>query len=425
MMEFLRKVFVERAAQKLFAIVAAFAIWTYVNSSITVQRVFPKMPVRVVNLPQDKTIRGLMPNGLLDKRLTIQLTGKKELLDELKKEDFEIVLDASEKGDEWIVKLDRRNLVSTNPDIDFLHNVTRVDHAEFIVKLSKLVTDKINLYFRTPKGESPEGYQFIDVFPQRVTHTISGPEEEIRKLQEQGLDVTFDLSLITKEELDEIQGGEMEGADEVSFLVPDSWKKVSIPFLGGLQQEINSPEAKQIRIDFLRKELLPLDRDIPVWVYYPLETIEKLNPISCPLKPSQWVIDRNDLTVIHRPLLAANVSRVFLDVVRDRIELVITADSENKDGKLRWEVDFIDPKQLEEKYVKALLYSAKVNEKSANMPLAAAHSTSYKTHLQLRERFLRSRFREYMQKFQLYDQDGAPLNLEVRQGKDGIVISDG
>src|SRR6185295_12741586 len=231
MMEFLRKVFVERAAQKLFAIVAAFAIWTYVNSSITVQRVFPKMPVRVVNLPQDKTIRGLMPNGLLDKRLTIQLTGKKELLDELKKEDFEIVLDASEKGDEWIVKLDRRNLVSTNPDIDFLHNVTRVDHAEFIVKLSKLVTDKINLYFRTPKGESPEGYQFIDVFPQRVTHTISGPEEEIRKLQEQGLDVTFDLSLITKEELDEIQGGEMEGADEVSFLVPDSWKKVSIPFL--------------------------------------------------------------------------------------------------------------------------------------------------------------------------------------------------
>src|SRR5271169_6314189 len=107
----IKKLFFDRLPQKLFAIVAACSIWFYVNGSITTQKVFPKMPIRVVNLPPDKTIRGLMPNGFLEKKLTIQLTGKKELLDNLTREDFEIVIDAADKGDEWIVKLDRRNLV--------------------------------------------------------------------------------------------------------------------------------------------------------------------------------------------------------------------------------------------------------------------------------------------------------------------------
>jgi len=420
----MKKLLFDRLPQKIFAIVAACAIWVYVNASITTQKVFPKMAIRVVNLPPDRTIRGLMPNGFLEKKLTIQLTGKKELLDELKREDFEIVLDAADKGDEWIVKLDRRNLVSVNPDIDFLHSITKVEHGEFIIKLSKLITEKVNVYFRQPKGESPEGYQFLDIFPQRVTHTVTGPEEDVKKLQEEGLELTFDLNGITKEELDDLTGAEMEGTDEVSFLIPDSWKKVAIPFLGGMKQEINSPEAKQLRIDFLRKELLPLERDIPIWVYYPPEAINRINPEICPLKPSRWVIMRNDLTFIRRPLFAGNVNRVFLDIVRDRLQLVVTADPQSKSLPLHWEVDFVDPRQLEERYVKALLLTGKVNDKSSNMPAVSAQSTSYKMHLQLRERFLRNRFREYMQRFQLFDDEGKPLDLKIIQSKDSIIVND-
>lgn len=417
----MKQFFFGHLPQKIFAVVAACAIWVYVNTSITTQKVFQKMPIRVVNLPPDRTIRGLMPNGLLEKRLTVTLVGKKELLDVLNRDDFEIVIDAADKGDEWIVKLDRRNLTPINPDIDFFHSVTKLEHNEFIMKLSKLVTERVNVFFRQPKGEAPEGYQFLDIFPQRITHTVTGPEEDVRKLQEEGLELTLDLNNVTKEELDDLTSAEMEGTDEVSFLIPDSWKKVSIPFLGGMKQEINSPEAKQLRIDFLRKELIPLERDIPIWVYYPPEATKRLNPQVYPLKLSRWVVLRDDLTFIRRPLFAGNVNRDFVDIVRDRLQIVVTADPDGK-STLHWEVDFVDPRQLEERYVKRLLLTGKVNDKSSNMPVVSTQSSSYRMHMQLRERFLRNRFREYMQRFQLFDDEGKPLDLKIIQTDDGITV---
>jgi hypothetical protein len=418
----IRELLFHNFSRKLFAILAAFCIWLYVNTTITETKTFFKIPVRVVNIPSDKTIRGLMPNNILDRRISITLTGQKELLERLDRKDFEIVIDASSRGDEWIVRLDKKNLVSHNPDIDFLHNISKIDYPEFVVRFSKLVSGKVPVYFRASRGEPPEGYQFLDIFPQRIVQTISGPEEDVRKLVEDGLELTFDLSLISKEELDALQSSEQGVSDEVSFPIPDSWKRVAVPFQNGMRQELNSPEAKNLRIDFLRKDILPIDRDVLIRVFYPVAIADHVNPTTCPLKPCPWIINKNDLSMVHRKLYVSDVSRLFLDIVRDKIEIVIISDPNQGNQLLRWQVQFIDPRQLEDRYVSLLLDTGKDSESLANQN--SNSMLSQKLHLALRERFLRSRFRDYMQRFGLYEQKGVPFVFRARQEKDGIVVSD-
>jgi hypothetical protein len=411
--------------RRLFAIITALCIWLYVNYSITDTKLFPKIPVRIINLPADKTIRGIMPNGMLDHRLSITLTGTKDFLDRLDRKDFEIVLDATDKGDEWVVRLDKRNLVSKNPDFDFLHNITAVDHPEFIIKFSKLVVGKVPVWFHSPRGEPPEGYQFLDVFPQRVFHTVTGPEEDIQKLCDEGLEVTFDLSLISKEELDSLESSEQGVSDEVSFPVPDSWKRVPIPYLNGLKQDLASSEAKNLRIDFLRKDFLPLERDVPIWVFYPIASLDYHNPEICPLRPCKWITNRYEITTVHKPLFVYDVSKLFLDIVRDSIEIVIISGAGKNGQPLRWTVQLIDSKLLEDRYVQALLDTGKMNDSQSALPLAAAAgSSSQKMHLAIRDRFLRGRFREYAQNFKLYEQKGVPFVFHVIQRKDGVYVSE-
>lgn len=280
MMNFLHKLFFHNIAIKIFSLCAAIAIWLYVNHSIIETRVFPKVSIRVVNLPQGKTMSGLLPNNILDQKLTISLTGSKDALERLDSRDLEVVVDCAGKGDEWILHLEKKNLVSLNPDVDLMRSVTDVSHNEMIMKLSALITDKIPIYITTPKGEPPEGYQFLDIYPREVYHTLSGPEEDIKALKAEGIELTFDLSGITKDELDSLKSDDMMQPDEVSFTIPDSWKQIQIPFLQGMKQEINGHDAEHLRIDFLRKSVLSYDRDLLIRAFYPLATSLTINPIT-------------------------------------------------------------------------------------------------------------------------------------------------
>ena len=420
----IKKIFFQNFSRKVFSLLAAFVIWLFVNYSIITTKEFSDLPVRIVNLPQGKTMRGLMPNGILDHRLSVTLTGKKDVLEHLNDKDLEVVIDVANNGDEWIEMLDKKNIVSLNPDIDLIHNIAKVEHPEFIMKLSSLVTEKVPIYFRAPKGEPPEGYQFLDIFPQRLSQTITGPEEDIRKLQEEGLEITFDFSHITKDQLDVLHQQGAPHSDEVSLPVPDSWKVVPIPYLHGLKQEVNGPEAKHLRIDFLRNELLPLERDIPIWVFYPLINLSAMNPLTMPLLPNKWVVDKYGVTVISRPLFVSDVSRLFLDIVRDRIEVVIIADTVNANKTLRWEVQVIDPQALEENYVSQLLMAGKAGEATASSPMTQAALSSQKVRLTERERYLRTRFHEYLKKFQLFESEGRPFRFNAMQEPNGIVITD-
>lgn len=407
MERFLKKIFVDNFQRKLIALLSAICIWFLVHNSITATRTFTHVPIRVVNLAPEKTIRGLMPNGILDRKLSLTLTGNKDVIERIEPGDFEVVIDASGKPDEWIVQVAKKNLVSLNPDLDLIHNVTQLSQSEFVLRLSRLVTDKIPIYITHPKGEPPEGYQFLDIWPQKLTQVVSGPEEDVKALQVKGLELTFDLHDISLEDLNSLVSLQSVQGDEVSFSVPDSWKKVQIPFLHDMKQEINGPEAKNLHIDFLRKDLLSLDRQVPLRVFYPLATAATLNPGTHPLLPSEGIVEKEQLFSLTEPLYVDDVSRFFLDIVRDNVEVVIIASKKDKAEALQTSVEFVDPQGLEEEYVKLLLSSAKDK-------LGSQHAQ--------REKALRLRFREYMQRFKLLSESGEPFAVKAFLTPSGIAV---
>jgi len=401
MLSILKNLFVHNWQRKLIALILAIIIWILINNSITESRTFPGVAIRIVNLPPNMTVEGLMPDGLLDKQMTILLTGRKNAVEALSSNDLEIVIDARGKGAQWIVNITKQMLVCTNPDIDLASNITDVSHGEFVIKLTPLVTDKIPVYITKPLGEPPAGYQFLDIWPQMLYQTVSGPQDEIAALKATGFELTFDLSAITSEELDSLADKNDPGQnDEISFPVPRNWKKVYISFLGNDEQEINDPNAALLRIDFLRKELLTIDSPIPIFIYYPLRSSATVNPSNTTLTASEAVASKNGIHLLTTPLLAGNVSRLFLDVVRDNLTLAIIAYPSSDLGELDWSVQFIDPKELENEYV--AIAKSDIGDKLKE------------NHPQYSEHYLRARFQNYMRKLELFTGPDRKLQLNIQ-----------
>ena len=414
MTAFLTRLFFHNWKQKLVAIIAAMITWMFVNQSITDTKTISGVPVRIINLPADKTIRGILPNGIQGKRISLTLNGTKDVIQDLEPGDLEVLIDASNyDSDEWIVKLTKKQLVSLNPSIDIAHHVTQVDHAEFIIKLSPLVTAKIPIHVEVA-GSVPEGYQFLDVWPETLMQTVSGPEEEIEKLKDKGLELTFDLDAITGENLDELKTTTRSTHDdEVSFLVPNKWKQVSIPFQHHSLEQVNDPEATNLRIDFLRQEMLAIDADIPIRVFFPIKWRDTLNPATLSIAPNEWIQEANGLFQFAYPLYVRQVSRLFLSIIRDNIEIVIIAAPTSEREELHWNVEVFDPKELEDTYVAYLIGNLDTDN-------AGQQQTSL---VRKREELLRKRFRDYAQKLRLYINPKQKLQLRSMIVDDKIKIS--
>lgn len=383
--------------RKLTALITAIFIWLFVNNSINESQTIPNVPIRVINLPSDKTIQGLLPNGVLSRRMTLSLTGSKDVVEKLEPGDIEILLDASTAdSDDWIVNLSKKNLVSLNPSIDLAQHISQIKNSEFVIKISKLVTAKIPLIIDSPKGSTPPGYEYLDIWPQQLTQTVSGPEEEVQKLKEKGLEVSFDLSEVTKAELDALQGNVRN--DEISFPVPKKWKQIVTPFRN-TPEEFNDPDAQNLRIDFLRKELHPLDKEIPVRVFFPLDDLDKLNPEIFSIAANDDIQKREGIAIFTKPLLAAEVSQLFLDVVRNSLEIVIVAAPKNQRKVLSWSLQFIQPRDLEDTYVTFSIANETTNKGMQEID-------------EEKEDLLRKRFRDYMQRMTLYIDQNKKLHLK-------------
>jgi hypothetical protein len=392
--------FLHQWQRKLVAIITATIIWVFVNHTITSTKTIPSIPIRVINLPVDKTILGLLPNGFLSKRTTLTLGGTKDVIEQLEPGDLEVVLDISQLPSDGIVQINKKNLVSLNPNFNLPTHITSVNHPEFNIKMSPILTEKIPIYIRTPIGEAPVGYEYLDIWPIELMQTISGPQEQVLALKNQGLELVLNLNEITNEQLSAIQKDHLYD-DEVKFYVPTSWKKIHIPFFTKGPENINDPESKALHITFLRQQLLPIKNDVLLHIFYPLRYINTLNPETYDLFPTPAVHVKNGISILSVPLLTANVSKLFLEIVKDNIELNIIVAPQTEREMLEWSVDFIDTPYLEDMYV-AFLMS---NERSST-PLSTKNSN--------RERHLRHRFRHYIDCFKLYLTPHYPLELQSR-----------
>ena len=372
--------------RKLFAFLMALVIWTSVNHSMVISKTLYHVPVRIIHLPEDQAVEGMQLDGTLNKRLLLNITGNKSTLEDLTGKEVEVVVDAAGKPQDWVATITEKNLLSLNPHLDLSKAISRVEPVELILKKSKRVTEKIPISLTPPIGEAPKGYQFLDVWPYHLFLTVSGPEDSIKQLKIRGLKLTFNLNDISSEELDALTA---EREDEVSFFVPTAWKKISLPFLSDTPIEIDDPQARFLRMDFSKEELLPIDFSVPVTIFFPPKSSSTLNPDTYTLLNNEFITKKNGIKTIAVPLYAHGVSRLFLESVRDMMQVVIVAAPE---GQLLWSVQFIYPHALEDRYVARAM---------AESPEG------------IREDYLRNRFRNYMHRFRLYTAQKKKLALQI------------
>lgn len=396
----IHKLFFHQWQRKLVALVTAMVIWIFVSHSITSSKTLPSVPVRVINLPTDQTIQGLLPNGFLSKRTTLTLTGSRDVIDQLEPGDVEIILDVSNLPSDGIVQITKKNLVSLNPNINLPSNVTSISHSEFLIKMRPILTEKIPVTIHPPIGDAPKGYEFLDIWPIHLMQTVSGPQEEVLNLKNQGLEITFNLNDITKEQLDALQGNDLYD-DEISFPIPEQWKKVNISFSSRGLENLNDSEANNLQITFLRQQLLPIKHDIPLSVFYPLKYSATINPDTYALSPSSFVQFKNHIPILIVSLYACNVSKLFLEVIKDNFEINIVAVPPTEREFLEWDINFIDETHLEDTYVAFLLSNSKITD-------------SQQTKNRDREKNFRQRFRLYVQNLTLYLSSQYKLELQCK-----------
>lgn len=386
--------------RKLVSLLAAILIWSMISQSTTESKTLIGVPIRVVNLPPNRTIEGLSSSGLLNRRMTMVVTGQKKVLEELEPDDVEITLDAADAPKEWLVQISKKNLTSLNPHLDIASGISQVSHQEFLIKLSRLITERVPIHIECI-GKLPRGYDFLGIWPQTLIQVVSGPEEEVEILKRDGLSLVFDLDRFTKEELADLTP--LDGhyfSDELSFIVPESWKVVTLPFAGRPIQPINDPEAESLRLDFLRKDYIPLNQLLSIRLFYPLNYIDTLNPDTYSLAKSDHIIEKNGVAILKTPLMAYDVSQLFLDIVKDHMEIAIIAAPVKPGEELKWSVEFVEPQSLEDRYVAF---------QHKRHPLGALDRRS---EIRMRENLWRTRFRYYMQNISLWKTQSTRLDLD-------------
>lgn len=405
-----RRIFLDNWQRKTISLILAIIIWFLVNQSLVSSKTIGNIPVRVINIQPGKTITDLQANGILNKRVTLTLVGNKTLLDELTPNDLEVVIDAQGKEGEWIATITKRNLISLNPEIDLTKGISRVSNSSVIVRLAKLTTEKIPVFITHPVGEAPKDYQFLDIWPYQFELTVSGPEEVVKRLKAKGVRLTFDLSEISKADLDASQTKKdsLKG-DEVSYFIPDSWKRVSLPLISDTPIEIDDPRIKDLRIDFVRVSLIPINQPIPISLYFPIDALSSVNSSSISIAPNDLIRKEAGADVMGIPLYAKGVSQLFLSVVESMIQMVIVVDPTSEKRFLDWSVQFINPRLLENRYVSAIMSD------SSNGGLRDLQNN-------FREDYLRNRFRSYMNQFQLFKSDGRKLELNITLENDQVMI---
>ena len=376
--------------RKCLALMVAMVLWLFINQSITESQTIPNVPIRIVNLPFDKTVEGLLPNGILKQRVTLTLIGSRDVVKALEPGDIEVLVDGSMiDREDWILHINKNNLVSLNPSIDLSHYITSISHTELVIKLTPIAEVQVPVQVTPPIGEVPEGYIFLDMWPTTFMQTVRGPVQELNALKAKGLEVTFDFSKISAEELDALRKEEDSLNNEVSFPVPNAWKYVRLPFANNAKEIFNDPEAETIVLNFLHRDFLPIEHPVPIRAYYPVEHIGTINPLTYALTTSSKVELKNGVFLFTFPLYVKGVSRIFLDVIRDNLEITLVAVPPSERDVLDWSVDIVDPRELEDTYIAYMIANEPNREWGPNF-------------LKQRSEALRKRFSRYKQQVMLW-----------------------
>jgi len=261
-----------------------------------------------------------------------------------------------------------------------------------------------------PIGQDPKGYEYLDIWPYRIKTTISGPEEVVRQIKAQEPKLIFNLNDIPRKQLDELASKHKRNdKDVVSFNVPDSWKQLYLPKLSNHPIKIDDPSIKNLRIDFLRTERLSVGAPIPVSLYFPLKN--RFSPNKVSLGSSKILNSLHGIKAITMPLYVEGVSSLFLEIVKNNLEIAIVVSPKDQNNSLSWSLQFINAKQLEDNYVRTVLQ----NVSTENL---------HKMNSEMREEYIRNRFRNYMNRFTLLKPNFELFDLQPQLEGNSVVMGE-
>jgi hypothetical protein len=394
MKQFLHNIFLSHWQRKILSLFFAIGIWLFVNQSLLTTRTFTGVPIRISHLPSDQTIEGLEPSGYLRKRLTLTLSGNKQKLESLSSQDLEVVLNAIDRPSPWNVLIEKKQLLCLNSGINLTKIISKIQHSSLSLQLTPLSIEKIPILISKPVGKAPSDYLFLNVWPQSLTLTVRGPSSLLKRLKKTGQHLTFNLSDIPLSDLESLPAH----GDSISFPVPAEWKKVLLPALSDIPLDIDDPEAQHLRIDFLRKELLPLKTFLPIRLFQKSE-----DPYS--FAQNQWVSLQKGVAYLSKPLFIKGVSRTFLQIVQPYLELILSREEDQNEWSVS--LQLIHPKILEDRYVALLLDKNSNICKEEQLP---------------QEEFLRKRFCQYRDQLELYYKE-KPLRLKIESRNKEVWVS--
>lgn len=409
------KLFVKNWEKKLISLFAAIIIWFLVNQTVTITRTISNVPVKIINLLPDQTIIGLQTNGFLTKKVTLTITGFKTVIEDLRNTDLEIVINAEGHKDSWIASIDKRNLISLNQDIDIKKQIKQVVTNDLLINLTKLVTEEIPIKIVPPKGTPPKGYQYLETWPKKLYQKITGPLEQVEELKSRGFQLEFNLSSISEEELNSLYE-EQDKREEVFFKVPSSWKQIPNPLEPEVFISLNDPEAEFLRILFLKQELIPLGIKLPIFLFFPIKNLQKINPELISLKIENPIYSNYGIDQLITPLFVKNVSRLFLDIVKNNLSMIIIMPpsmNSKTPQKLTWAIECFNQQALEQAFIKAALAQTpdKQTKQTKNIDLS-------------KEQPIRERFQEYLRQLTLFNEIGIPLSFDIVLENNEVVLKE-
>jgi len=408
MKSLLKRIFIDNWPRKLVSLILAIIIWFVTAQSLSVSRTITGVGVRIVHLPEDMTVDGMQDNGLLRKRTTLIVNGNRNELSELTANDIELIIDARDHQKPWVETISKAHIMALNPETN-ISGINRVIAKSIVVKPRNLYREKIPIIVTQPIGEAPRGFQFLDIWPYQLNINVSGPEEKIKQLKTRGVKLTFNLSDISRRELESLS--DQTGQDVTSFSIPKSWKKVYIPELSEHPISIDDPDSQYLRIDFVKRNLIPLKEPVQIGLFYPITRRQSTPPSPLQIASTPIVRAQKGVSLLSKHLYARGVSNLFVDVIKRSLKLEVILKGKGTYREPSWSLQYINPRELEDHYVSMIMSDVTDKNESNLLP-------------QVREEYLRNRFRHYMNHMELCLEDGTPLKLKIALEGSKVLINE-
>ena len=406
MISLLKRLFVDNWLRKSVSFFLALIIWIVLDHSLTTTKTVNTVSIKVTNVPKGKTVSGLQPSGSLNRRLSLTVTGKKSQLEEISSNDLEIVIDATQLASNGVLTIQKKHLVSLNPKLNIARHINEILPKTIVINLVPVAIEKIPIYISRPIGEAPKGFQFLDIWPYQLSITVKGPEDVIKRLKASGMKLTFNLNNITKTDLSKMHAQK----DVVSFFIPEEWKVIHLPSISDTPLVIDDPEAKFLRVDFIRSTSIPLNFSIPINLFFPPDYKGGVGPSSIYVSNNDLVFSTKGIKILNKALYAKGVSELFIKIVKDMTVLSINMSSSNEEkSSIDASFQFINPQLLEDRYVTTII--TEINDDELK-----------KMHPNFQQEYLRNRFRNYMQRFELFTEEDLPFKLQIQlKGKELLI----